>query len=62
VAAKVIWSYVSDFLGYGMGTVYISIASKWLHKDTFYGANILSTTVLRGIWPIRNDFMFNKQV
>jgi hypothetical protein len=25
VVAKLIWSYVSDFLGYEMGTVYISV-------------------------------------
>jgi hypothetical protein len=61
VVAKVTWSYVSDFLSYEMGIAYISVASKWLHKDKFYGANIISTAImLRGIWLIRNDFVFNK--
>jgi hypothetical protein len=39
--AKAIWRYVCEFLKYDMGTDYISIVSKWLHKDKFYGVNII---------------------
>jgi hypothetical protein len=60
--AKAIWSYVEEFLGYEIGTYYISIASKWLHKDKFYGASIISIALLWDIWLNRNDFVFNKQV
>jgi hypothetical protein len=41
---------------------YLSVTSKWLQKEKFYNVNIISTVVLRGIWLIRNDFIFNKQV
>jgi hypothetical protein len=30
VAAKVIWGYVSEFLGFDFGKEYLSIATKWL--------------------------------
>jgi hypothetical protein len=53
--AKAIWSYVEEFLRYEIGTNYISIASKWLHKVKFYGANIISTALLQDIWLIRKS-------
>jgi hypothetical protein len=31
VVAKVIWRHVSDFLGFEIGTDYLTVASKWLH-------------------------------
>jgi hypothetical protein len=46
---------VSDFLGYDIGIDYILVASKWLHKNKFYSANIISTAVMSGIWLIRNE-------
>jgi hypothetical protein len=60
VVAKSIWSYVSEFSGFEIGTDYVSVASKWLH-DKFNVANTISTAVLRGLWLTRNDFVFNKQ-
>jgi hypothetical protein len=62
VVAKVIWGYVGVYLGYDLGASYLTVASKWLQKEKFYSVNIVSTIVLRGIWLIRNDFIFNKQV
>jgi hypothetical protein len=59
--AKNIWSYVSEFLGFEVGTDYVSVASKWLHEDKYYVENTISTAVLRGLWLTRNDFVFNKQ-
>jgi hypothetical protein len=61
--AKAIWNFVSEFLGYELGSNYISVASKWLQKEKYYCVNIISTAVLRVFfWLIRNDSMFNKQV
>jgi hypothetical protein len=30
VVARVVWSYVMDYLGFAIGCDYISVASKWL--------------------------------
>jgi hypothetical protein len=35
VVAKVIWKHVSEFLGVEIGNDYLSVASKWLHKEKF---------------------------
>jgi hypothetical protein len=61
VIPKTIWEGVSAHLSFGIGSDYLSIASKWLHKDKFYCVNIVSTAVLRGMWLTRNDFVFKKQ-
>jgi hypothetical protein len=34
--------------------------AKWLQKGKYYGVNIISFVVLRGLWLTRNDFIFNK--
>jgi hypothetical protein len=52
---------VSEFLGYRLGEDYMSIASKWLHSEKHYCVNIISTTVLRGVWLMRNDLVFGRQ-
>jgi hypothetical protein len=44
-----------------IGSDYFSVASKWIHKNKCYDINIFTTTVLRGIWLTRNNFIFNKQ-
>jgi hypothetical protein len=59
---KTICKYVSNFLGFDIGSDYLLVASKWLHKDKFYNVNIISYAVLRGVWLIRIDFVFNKHV
>jgi hypothetical protein len=61
VVAKVIWRHVSDFLGFEIGTDYLTVASKWLHKEKFCCVNIISSAVLRSIWLVRNDIIFRKQ-
>jgi hypothetical protein len=55
VVARCIWSYVCEFVGYEIGRDYLSISSKWLNKEKFYVAVVLS-----GLWLIRNSFVFNK--
>jgi hypothetical protein len=60
--AKVIWGYAEDFLKIEIGSGYVSVASKWLCVEKFYVINVISTAVLRGLWLIRNDFVFNNQV
>jgi hypothetical protein len=60
--ARNIWDDVSEFLGLSVGTDYISVAAKWLSKEKYYVTNLISSAVLRGIWLIRNDFVFNDQV
>jgi hypothetical protein len=62
VVAKDMWCYVKEFLGINIGTDYISVASKWLSRDKFYIANTILVAVLRGIWLIRNEFVFQNQV
>lgn len=62
VVARNIWDDVSEFLGLSVGTDYISVAAKWLSKEKYYVTNLISSAVLRGIWLIRNDFVFNDQV
>jgi hypothetical protein len=37
------------------------VAAKRLQKDKFYVINVASAVVLRGIWLIRNAFLFKKQ-
>jgi hypothetical protein len=37
--AKAIWCYASDFLGFEIGSGYISVASRWQHKEKNYIAN-----------------------
>jgi hypothetical protein len=61
IIAKVMWCFVSEFLGYEIEGDYLSVASKWIHKDKYFNVNIISTAVLRSIWLTRNDFVFNKQ-
>jgi hypothetical protein len=61
VVARVMWVTIGEFLGYEIGSNYISVASKWLQKEKMYGTNIISIVVLRSIWLTRNDLVFNKQ-
>jgi hypothetical protein len=49
VVAKAIRRVVGEFLGYEIGTDFISVASKWLQKEKLYGTNIITTVVLRGV-------------
>jgi hypothetical protein len=49
-----------DYLGFAIGSDYISVASKWIQKEKYYCVNIISSAVMRGIWLTRNDFIFNK--
>jgi hypothetical protein len=62
VVVKAVWYYVNDFLNMTVGADYISIASKWLSRDKYYVANTISAAVLRGIWLIRNEFVFHNLV
>jgi hypothetical protein len=43
-----------------IGSNYISVASRWLHKEKYYVANTISTAVLRRICLIINYFIFNR--
>jgi hypothetical protein len=58
VVDKAVWDYANEFLGTNIGSDYISVASKWMSRDKFYVANTISASVLRGIWLIRNEFVF----
>jgi hypothetical protein len=60
--AKAIWIYTREFLGMEIGFDYSSVAVKWLSAEIFYIANVISSAVMRGLWLIRNDFVFNNQV
>jgi hypothetical protein len=62
VVSKNIWGYVCEFFGFDIGKDYISVAGKWLNKKKFYVTNMISAAVLRGIWLVRNDFVFHQQV
>jgi hypothetical protein len=62
VVAKAVWNSVNDFLQMEIGDSYISVASKWLHRERFYSANIITFAVLRGLWLTRNDHVFQNQV
>jgi hypothetical protein len=59
VDAKVVWSHVFEFLAFDIGADYMSVAAKWLQKENCYCVTIISATVMRGIWLIRNNFIFN---
>jgi hypothetical protein len=60
VVAKAIWRGVGEYLGMNIDLDYLSVASKWLHKDKHYRVNIISITVLRGVWLTKNDLVFHK--
>jgi hypothetical protein len=62
VVAKVIWGYVSEFVGFDFGKEYLSIATKWLQEKKNCDVNIISTVALRGIWLTMNDLIFHNQV
>jgi hypothetical protein len=63
VVARRILGYACEFLSMEqLGWSYISIAEKWLHKEKYYMVYMISSTVLRGVWLTRNDFVFNKLV
>jgi hypothetical protein len=61
VVAKVIWGYASEYLGFEIGSNYMSVASKWISREKFYMANTISAALLRGVWLMRNDFVFKWQ-
>jgi hypothetical protein len=61
VVAKAIWRGVGEYLGMNIDLDYLSVASKWLHKDKNYRVNIISITVLRGVWLTKNDLVFHKK-
>jgi hypothetical protein len=61
VVAKATWAYVYEFLGIDICADFISVATRWISKQKSYVVNIISTTVLRGLWLTRNDFVFEKQ-
>jgi hypothetical protein len=52
---------VYEFLGIDICADFISVAARWISKQKCYVVNIISTTVLRGLWLTRNDFVFEKQ-
>jgi hypothetical protein len=52
---------VKEILNLELGDSFISVASNSLHKEKFYGVNITTTAVLRGLWLTRNGLVFNKQ-
>jgi hypothetical protein len=62
VVPMVLWKYVSEFLGFDIGQDYMSVASRWMHKEKFYYVNIITTAVLRSLWLVRNGMVFNKRV
>jgi hypothetical protein len=62
VVARNVWTYACEFLGFDIGADFLSVAGKWLNKEKFCVANMISTPVLRGIWLVRNDFVFHQQV
>jgi hypothetical protein len=62
VVSKNIWGYACEFFGFDIGRDYISIAGKWLNKEKNYVTNMISAAMLRGIWLVRNDFVFHQQV
>jgi hypothetical protein len=62
VVSKNIWGYACEFFGFDIGRDYISIAGKWLNKEKHYVTNMISAAMLRGIWLVRNDFVFHQQV
>jgi hypothetical protein len=39
--------YVKEFLGFDIEFDYISVASRWLHKEKYYVANTISTSYVR---------------
>jgi hypothetical protein len=49
VVARNVWTYACEFLGFDIGTNFLSVAGKWLNKENFCVANMISTAVLRGI-------------
>jgi hypothetical protein len=62
VVAKAIWKLIGEVIRYDIGSDYLSVASKWLHKNKCYGGNIIvATVVMRGVWLSRNGIMFNDQ-
>jgi hypothetical protein len=62
VVARAIWKYVVEFLGFEIGSDYMSIAAKWLQKEKYYVVNTITAVALRGIWLTRNDMIFQRQV
>jgi hypothetical protein len=62
VVAKTIWSMMSEVLECDIGMDYLSVASKWIHKDKYYGVNVFTSAVLREIWLTRNKMVFGKHV
>jgi hypothetical protein len=60
VVARNVWTYACEFLGFDIGADFLSVAGKWLNKGKFCVENMISTVVLRGIWLVRNDFVFHQ--
>jgi hypothetical protein len=46
VVVDAIWGYASEFLGFDIGSDYISVVSKWISRERFYIVNIISAAVL----------------
>jgi hypothetical protein len=42
--------------------IYEGTAKFWLQADKHYVLNVVSAAILRPLWLIRNDFIFNKPV
>jgi hypothetical protein len=49
-------------VGIVVGSDYISVASKWLHKGKYYCVNVISAAALRSIWLTSNAMIFDKQI
>jgi hypothetical protein len=60
--AKVIWNYTREFLRVDIGSNYMYVAAKGLSGEKAYITNIISSAVVRGLWLIKNEFVFNDQV
>lgn len=56
------WERAARFVGVPIGGSFENVATKWLDHKKFGVVNIISTNVLRAIWLMRNEFVFNNQV
>jgi hypothetical protein len=50
----------SEVLGCELRGDYLSVTSKWIHKNKYYGVNIFTSAILRGIWLTKNKMIFDK--
>jgi hypothetical protein len=60
--AKLVWLNISECIDVDLGNCFESISKLWLSNKKHVVANIFTSAALWGLWKLRNNLCFHKDV